>query len=145
MSTGAGPLLDIAEVARQTGLAPSTLRYYEERGLIASTARRGLRRQYQPEVLSRIAVIVLCQQAGFTLPEIAEVLATGGGPEWRALVADKLNEVTRSIADLTTVAEGLAHALDCPSQELLRCPHFLTELDRVLPADPAPRSRAARA
>jgi DNA-binding transcriptional MerR regulator len=145
MATAHPTLLDIAEVARRTGLAPSTLRYYEERGLISSAARRGLRRQYSPEVVSRIAVIVLCQQAGFTLPEVGEVLATDGRPEWRRLVAEKLNEVNRTIRDLTTVAEGLAHALDCPSPEVLRCPHFHDELDRVLPADPTFRKRATRA
>lgn len=41
-------LLDIAEVARRTGLPPSTLRFYEEKGLIASIGRRGLRRLFDP-------------------------------------------------------------------------------------------------
>jgi DNA-binding transcriptional MerR regulator len=45
--------LDIAEVAQRSGVPPSTLRYYEEKGLIASTCRRGLPRQFDPGVLER--------------------------------------------------------------------------------------------
>jgi DNA-binding transcriptional MerR regulator len=44
--------LDIAEVAHRAGVPASTLRFYEEKGLISSTGRRGLRRQYDPGVLS---------------------------------------------------------------------------------------------
>jgi len=136
-----GALLDIAEVAELSGLNPSTLRYYEERGLIASAGRHGLRRQYAPDVMTRLAVIVLCQQSGFTLPEVAEVLATRGGAEWRTFVARKLEEVRRTIAGLEVMADGLAHAIDCPSDQVLLCPHFQAELGRVLPADPALRRR----
>ena len=43
--------LDIGEVARRTGTPVSTLRYYDERGLIASIGRVGLRRQFPPDVV----------------------------------------------------------------------------------------------
>ena len=47
--------LDISEVARQAGIPPSTLRYYEDKGLIRSVGRRGLRRQFDPAVLEQRA------------------------------------------------------------------------------------------
>ena len=49
--------MDIAEVARRSGLPASTLRYYEERGLISSVGRQGLRRLFHPTVLERLALI----------------------------------------------------------------------------------------
>ena len=51
--------LDIVEVSRRTGVPASTLRYYEEKGLIASIGRRGLRRLFDPAVLERLALISL--------------------------------------------------------------------------------------
>ena len=57
--------IDIADVARRSGLTASTLRYYEAQGLIAAAGRHGLRRQYQPEVLQQLALITLGRTAGF--------------------------------------------------------------------------------
>ena len=59
--------MDIAEVARRSGLPASTLRYYEERGLIASVGRQGLRRTFDPGVLELLSLISLGQAAGFSL------------------------------------------------------------------------------
>src|SRR5215469_16970378 len=89
---GAG-LLDIGDVASRSGMAPSALRYYESEGIIASVDRKGLRRQFRPDVLTTLAVIAMCQQAGFTLDEIKLVLATAGGPSWKAFAARKRDEL----------------------------------------------------
>jgi DNA-binding transcriptional MerR regulator len=70
--------LDITEVARRSGLPASTLRYYEEKRLIASTGRRGLRRTFDPKVLERLALIALGGAAGFSLDEIAHMFAPDG-------------------------------------------------------------------
>ena len=63
--------MDIAEVARRSGVPASALRYYEARGLIASVGRQGLRRVFAPKVLDELALIALGQAAGFSLDEIA--------------------------------------------------------------------------
>ena len=63
--------LDIGEVAQRSGLKPSTLRYYEEAGLIASVTRIGLRRQFPAEVLLQLKLIAMGKSAGFSLEEIA--------------------------------------------------------------------------
>ena len=62
--------LDIGEVAERTGVPPSTLRYYEEIGLIRSLGRHGLRRQYDHDVLLKLSLISMGKAAGFSLPEI---------------------------------------------------------------------------
>ena len=67
--------LDIAEVARRSGVPASTLRFYEEKGLIFPIGRRGMRRLFDAGVLERLALIALGQAAGFTLGEIAELFA----------------------------------------------------------------------
>ena len=58
--------LDIADVVQRAGVPASTLRFYEEKGLIAASGRRGLRRQYDPAVLDRLALIALGRTAGFS-------------------------------------------------------------------------------
>ncbi len=68
--------LDIGEVARRSGVPASTLRYYEEKGLIASSGRHGLRRLFDAGVLERLALIGLGRAAGRTgLPGRADSAA----------------------------------------------------------------------
>lgn len=117
--------MDIAEVARRSGLPASTLRYYEERGLIASVGRQGLRRRFNPTVLDRLALISLGRLAGFTLGEIARMFAPDGRPEIdRQLLAGKAEELDRTIRRLTAVRDGLRHAARCPAPSHLECPTF---------------------
>ena len=52
-------LMDISEVSKQTGIAASAIRHYEEKGLITSVGRRGLKRLFGPEVLDQLALITL--------------------------------------------------------------------------------------
>jgi DNA-binding transcriptional MerR regulator len=52
-------MLDIGEVVRRTGVPASTLRFYEEKGLLAASGRHGLRRQYDEGVLDRLALIAV--------------------------------------------------------------------------------------
>ena len=59
--------MDIGEVSRRSGIPASTLRFYEEKGLIASGGRRGLRRLFDSGVLDRLALIALGSAAGFSL------------------------------------------------------------------------------
>ncbi len=70
--------MDIAEVAKVTGIPASTLRYYEEKGLIASHSRRGLRRVFDPSVVTKLSLIALGQAAGFSLDDIAGMFGPDG-------------------------------------------------------------------
>jgi redox-sensitive transcriptional activator SoxR len=133
-------LLDIGEVAARSGMAPSALRYYEQQGLIASADRRGLRRQYRPEVLRTLAVVAMCQRAGFSLADIRALLATGGNRRWKVVAARQRDELRRRISQLSAVADQLDHALGCPEANVFDCGHFRDALRRSLPADqPADR------
>ena len=106
-------LLDIGEVAVRSGMPASTLRYYEQQGIIASHDRKGLRRQYRPEVLDTLAMVALCQGAGFNLAEIKALLATGGDVEWKVLAARKRDELRDRARHLVLLADQIDHALGC--------------------------------
>ena len=117
--------MDIAEVARRAGVPASTLRFYEEKGLIASTGRHGLRRVFAPGVLDRLALISLGRSAGFSLDEIARMFATDGKPRIdRKMLAAKAEDLDRTIRKLTAMREGLRHAAACPAPSHLECPTF---------------------
>ena len=117
--------LDIAEVARRAGVPASTLRYYEERGLIAPIGRRGLRRLFDAGVLERLALIGLGRAAGFSLDEIARMLAAGGGPDIdRAMLSAKAEELDRTIRTLAVMRDGLRHAVACTAPSHMECPTF---------------------
>ena len=117
--------LDIAEVARLSGLPASTLRYYEEKGLVRSVGRNGLRRLFAENVLERLSLIALGQSAGFTLEEIGGMLSTKGGPDIdRARLIAKADELDRTIRRLTAMRDGLRHAAACPAPSHMECPTF---------------------
>lgn len=138
--------MDIGEVARRAGVAASTLRYYEDRGLIASVGRRGLRRLYHPGVLQRLALIALGRSAGFTLDEIARMFAADGRPEIdRALLAAKASELDGTIRRLLAMRDGLRHAARCPAPSHLECPTFRRLMAGALGGQDSPRARRAPA
>ena len=117
--------MDIGEVARRSGLPASTLRFYEEKRLIASVGRRGLRRLYDPGVLARLALIALGRAAGFALDEIALMFAPDGRPRIdRRRLAAKANELDGRIRELIAMRDGLRHAADCPARSHMECPRF---------------------
>ena len=117
--------MDITEVAKRSSVPASTLRFYEEKGLIASVGRRGLRRVFGPGVLERLALIALGRAAGFSLDEIARMFAPDGRPQIdRRLLAAKADELNGTIRKLRAVRDGLQHAAACPARSHLECPTF---------------------
>jgi len=130
-------LLDIGEVAARSGLAASALRYYEREQIIASSDRKGLRRQYRPDVLRTLGVVSMCQRAGFSLAEIKRLLATGGEPEWKKFAEQKRDELRAQSERLGSIADQLDHALECPSPNVFDCEHFRTSLREALPFGPS--------
>lgn len=117
--------LDIGEVAQRSGVPASTLRFYEEKGLIASVGRRGLRRLFDPGILERLALIALGRSAGFSLDEIAGMFASDGRPKIdRQMLAIKASELDETICRLSAMRDGLRHAAACPAPSHLECPSF---------------------
>lgn len=134
--------LDIAQVARRAGIPASTLRYYEERGLIASIGRRGLKRLFDPRVVDQLALIALGRTAGFSLDEIAAMLPARPSA---GIDRDKLNgkadDIDRTIRRLAAMRDGLRHAAACPEPDQLQCPTFRRLMSRAVRGG---RSRAGR-
>ena len=117
--------MDITEAARRSGVPASTLRFYEEKGLIASIGRRGLRRLFDPGVLDRLALIALAQAAGFSLNEIAGMFSQVRRPRIdRNMLAAKADELDTTIRQLTAMRDGLRHAAACPARSHMECPTF---------------------
>jgi DNA-binding transcriptional MerR regulator len=117
--------MDIAEVARRSGVPASTLRFYEEKRLIASIGRRGLRRVFNPDVLQRLALIALGRFAGFSLDEIALMFAPDGRPRIdRRMLAAKAVELDKTIGKLIEMRDSLRHAAVCRAPSHIDCPKF---------------------
>ena len=117
--------IDIVEVSQRTGVPASTLRFYEEKKLIDSIGRRGLRRLFDPNVIERLALISLGQAAGFSLDEIALMFAPDGKPRIdRKKLSAKADELDAKIRELMKMRDGLRHAAACPAKTHLECPTF---------------------
>src|SRR4051812_34238681 len=96
--------LDIAVVAQRSGVPASTLRFYEEKGLIISVGRRGLRRLFDPAVLERLALIALGRASGFSLDEIGRMFTPDGRPHIdRQLLTAKADELDKTIHKLSVM------------------------------------------
>jgi DNA-binding transcriptional MerR regulator len=117
--------MDIAELAKASGLPASTLRFYEEKGLIQSNGRTGLRRLFSDNVVERLALISLGRSAGFSLDEIGEMFSAKGPDINRALLLVKAEELSKKIKELTSMRDGLLHAAACTAPNHFECPKFL--------------------
>lgn len=141
--------LDISELAKRTGIPASTLRFYEEKGLIASVGRRGLRRVFGPEAQGRLALVALGRSAGFSLEEMARMFAAKGKPRIdRKLLSAKAGELEGTIRRLVAMRRGLLHAAACPAPSHMECPTFRRmmkeALDGAMPRAAGKPPRAGR-
>lgn len=117
--------MDISEVSKRTGIPASALRFYEQKGLIASVREKGERRHFANGVLDRLALIALGQAAGLSLDEIRTMLTPEGGPNVdRQLLLAKADEIDAQIKRLRAMSNGLRHAAACPAPSHAECPSF---------------------
>jgi len=120
-------ILTIGEVARRSGVASSALRFYEDRGLIASIRAGSGHRRYERAVLRRIAFIVFAQRVGLTLEEIGEALAklpAGRVPtrqDWARLSGEWQARIDERIAELQRLRAGLTECIGCGCLSIDRC------------------------
>jgi DNA-binding transcriptional MerR regulator len=122
--------LDIGKVVKLSGLPASTLRFYEEKGLIESVGRNGLRRLFDASVLKQLSLISLGRLAGLSLEEIGTMFSKGGALQIdRKKLLLKADELDKKIYQLTTMRDGLLHAAVCPEPSHLECPKFNQMLD----------------
>ncbi|HEX4109077.1 MAG TPA: redox-sensitive transcriptional activator SoxR [Solirubrobacteraceae bacterium] len=136
--------LTIGEVARRSGVAASALRYYEERGLIASERWGSGHRRFPRAVLRRIAFIVFAQRVGLSLEEIGEELAQlreHGAPtreDWARLSGSWTERIDERTAELQRLRESLTSCIGCGCLSLGHC-QMVNPGDRVGNRGPGPR------
>jgi MerR family transcriptional regulator, redox-sensitive transcriptional activator SoxR len=129
LKSSANKQLLIGEVARQSGLRASAIRYYEEIGLLPEPDRVAGRRRYAPQILQTLSVIGTAQRAGLSLDEVRELLAASNGDHpvserLRAIAQHKLPEVDALIERARLVRGWLQAAADCRCPTLDDCPLF---------------------
>ena len=122
--------MSIGEVARQAGVRPSALRYYEGIGLLPRPERENGRRRYEGEVLrevlDRLAVVRVAQQAGFTINEIGVLLEgffedVPPSERWRVLASEKLPEIEALVERALSMKQLLERGLRCECLRLEDC------------------------
>lgn len=135
--------LTIGEVADRSGVAPSALRYYEERGLIRSERNPSGHRRYQRAVLRRVAFIVFAQRVGLSLEEIGAELAklpddrVPRRGDWQRLAARWSERIDERIAELERLKGGLTDCIGCGCLSLSRC-RLANPGDRLARSGPGP-------
>jgi MerR family transcriptional regulator, redox-sensitive transcriptional activator SoxR len=138
-------LLTIGEVARRSGVAASALRFYEERGLIASERAGSGHRRYPRPALRRIAFIVFAQRIGLTLDEIGAELAklpperAPTRRDWSRLARTWTARIDQRIAELERLRAGLTECIGCGCLSLDRC-RLANPDDRAARQGPGPRA-----
>jgi MerR family transcriptional regulator, redox-sensitive transcriptional activator SoxR len=131
------PELTIGEIARRAGVAASAVRYYESIGLLPEPVREGGQRRYDESVLGKLGFIGVAKQAGFSLPEIKEMMegidvGNGMGDSVRSLSSRKLDEVEALLERTRAVKGWLEVAKECGCLTPSECALF-----------PAPGERSA--
>jgi len=131
--------MDIGEVAKKAQVTTATLRFYEEKGLIKSIGRQGLRRQYGKQVLDQLALIALGRAAGFSLNEIATMFGQDGKPDLdRQKLKDKAEQLEQMAKRLHFISQGLQHAAECPAENHMQCPTFQNFLKAAIAGEYQP-------
>ena len=126
-------LLTIGDVARRAGVATSTVRFYERRGLLAADARRSGQRRYRAASLRRLVFIGMLQDAGLTLEDIHGVLDASDVDEWKTIARERLGALDAAISRLQQAREYLAGALLCRyDHPATDCQIMGAEIDRRL-------------
>jgi MerR family transcriptional regulator, redox-sensitive transcriptional activator SoxR len=136
--------LTIGEVAGAAGIAATTLRYYEQIGLVPPPERQGGQRRYDGSVLARLEVIRLCKSAGFALEEIQLLFADDepGRPVSRALAQAKLAEIDTRMASLARAREVIEWGMRCTCRSIDTCTCGIHSSSSAPNVQPAARSRA---
>jgi DNA-binding transcriptional MerR regulator len=126
-------LLTIGEIARRADVAPSAIRYYERRGLLAADTRRSGQRRYRRETLRRLVFIGMLQDAGLSLDDIEGILNARRVGEWKAIARRRLHALDEEIARAQQARDYLAGALLCRyDHPATDCKIMGAEIDRRL-------------
>src|SRR5262249_23296213 len=134
------PEMTISEIAKQAGLRPSTLRYYEKIGLLPVAHRRSGQRRYDSAILQRLAVIHTAQQAGFSLTVIAILdndilLSSSPSAQWHILLQRKLVELKTLQSNIDRMRSLLEDVMLCDDPELADCIYQTGQKHALIPQE----------
>ena len=116
-------LMSIGELSERTGVPATTLRYYDELGLVRPAARAAGRRLYAASAVKDVGVILFFREIGFSLAEIGRLV--GGERQWRQEIIDrKLAELAEQQHRIEVARTALEHGLRCPASEPMKCTRF---------------------
>jgi len=136
--------LTIGRVAARTGLAASAIRFYEARGLIAPGRNSGGQRRYSQADIRRLSFILISQQLGFSIDEIAaqlEALPNGRAltqADWTRMSTGFRAQLDGRIAKLTRLRDRLDGCIGCGCLSLEKCAVYNPE-DRAAQRGAGPR------
>jgi MerR family redox-sensitive transcriptional activator SoxR len=136
--------LSVGEVARRSGVAVSTLHFYEVEGLIGSRRNAGNQRRYPRGVLRRVAIIKVAQRAGIPLKEIAQALASlpqdrrPSVADWSLMSRRWKADLEGRIERLVALRDQLNGCIGCGCLSLTACP-LRNPLDQLGAQGPGPR------
>jgi DNA-binding transcriptional MerR regulator len=119
-------LMTIGQLAEETGVPTSTIRFWERQGLLTPDHRQSGQRRYTAGAVRSVAMLRLLQEVGLTLGDIRRFREERAVTprSWHRLVAEKLTDVERQIAALEHARDLLSHASTCHHDDLLACPSF---------------------
>jgi DNA-binding transcriptional MerR regulator len=128
--------MTIGEAAAVIGVATSTLRYYERRGLVVADARVGGQRRYRSDTVRRLVFVQMLQDSGLSLDDIQGILEADDLASWKQIARRRLGQLDDEIATLQHSRELLTAALMCRFDHPLdECQIMNTEIDRRLVGD----------
>ena len=136
--------LKIGEVAARSGVAISTVRFYEAKGLVKSWHNPGKQRRYPREVLRRVAVIKVAQRLGIPLSTIGKTLMslpnerTPTAKDWGKMSAKWKTELDSRINQLIRLRDELSNCIGCGCLSLDSCPLY-NPGDELSKDGPGPR------
>ncbi|WP_111860404.1 MerR family transcriptional regulator [Acinetobacter sp. CFCC 10889] len=116
--------ITISELAALFKTQSSTIRYYEEIGLIHSIGRKGLQRVFSKNVITTMQLIILGKKANFSLDELKQMLAVKEAPIAKDVLLKKAGDIDQYIQQLDVLRNGLRHVAQCNFENPLECPKF---------------------
>ncbi|WP_119271159.1 redox-sensitive transcriptional activator SoxR [Taklimakanibacter deserti] len=142
-------ILTVGEVARRSGIAVSTIHFYETKGLIEGWRTQGNQRRYHRAVLRRIAIIRIAQRAGIPLAVIRDALSdlphdhVPTSRDWRRFSATWREMLEERIDSLMQLRNQITSCIGCGCLSLKDCP-LRNPGDRLAELGPGPRRLMAR-
>jgi DNA-binding transcriptional MerR regulator len=131
-------LVTIGELARRAGIATSTVRYYERRGLVRPDARRSGQRRYREDTVRLVVFIGMLKDAGLSLDDIDGIVGAASVGEWKEIGQRRLAVLDEEIARLEHAREYLRGALLCRyDHPVNECAVMGAEIDRRLQSNHA--------